>query len=206
MTTLAYTGHRPNKLWGYDYNHPKYIKVKEQVKADAIATLQNDTEKKVTMVSGMALGFDTIVALAAIELKQEGYDVRLVAAIPCSGQEKQWPDVSKATYRNILTWCDEIVGMTETGYVNLGIEYETDFFTQEVKNYLLYKKDVQPNESHIYSQPYKPWLMQKRNEYMVDRCDKITALWDGSSGGTGNCVKYAIKQNKNILTIVPERI
>ena len=206
MTTLAYTGHRPNKLWGYDYKHPNYIKVKEMVKADAITALNNDPEKKITMVTGMALGFDTIVALAAIDLKQEGYDVRLVAAIPCAGQEKQWPEPSRVMYRNILTWCDEIIGMTETCYVELGIDYEIDFFTNTVTSYLLYKKNVQPNESHIYEQSYRPWLMQKRNEYMVDRCDKLTALWDGSSGGTGNCVKYAIKQNKNILTIVPERI
>lgn len=32
---------------------------------------------------------------------------------------------------------------------------------------------------------------QERNEWMVDRCDKLTALYDGTPGGTANCVQYA---------------
>jgi len=45
---------------------------------------------------------------------------------------------------------------------------------------------------------YAPWKMQKRNEYMVDRSDRMAALWDGSEGGTFNCVQYARKQDKQI--------
>ncbi|PAD70641.1 hypothetical protein CHH83_02225 [Bacillus sp. 7586-K] len=45
--------------------------------------------------------------------------------------------------------------------------------------------------------------MQKRNEWMVDNSDYVIAVWDGTKGGTGNCVKYAQKQNKYITTIKP---
>lgn len=38
---------------------------------------------------------------------------------------------------------------------------------------------------------YAAWKMQKRNEWMVQRCHKVAALWDGTSGGTGNCIAYA---------------
>lgn len=50
----------------------------------------------------------------------------------------------------------------------------------------------------VTAAPYSPRLMQVRNEWMVDRADKILALWDGSSGGTGNCVKYARAKGKPI--------
>lgn len=33
--------------------------------------------------------------------------------------------------------------------------------------------------------------MQQRNEWMVDRADRIVALWDGTWGGTFNCIEYA---------------
>lgn len=33
--------------------------------------------------------------------------------------------------------------------------------------------------------------MQKRNEWMVDNGSRLAALWDGSPGGTNNCVRYA---------------
>ena len=48
---------------------------------------------------------------------------------------------------------------------------------------------------------YQPWVMQKRNEWMVDNCNVLLAVWDGSSGGTKNCIDYAHKVNKSILHI-----
>lgn len=50
---------------------------------------------------------------------------------------------------------------------------------------------------------YSAAKMQVRNEWMVDHCDKLIAVWDGTSGGTGNCVAYAQKSEKNIIRINP---
>ena len=55
----------------------------------------------------------------------------------------------------------------------------------------------------VSEEEYKPWLMQKRNEYMVDLADKVIAVWDSSKGGTANCVKYAEKVGKEIIRIEP---
>ena len=44
--------------------------------------------------------------------------------------------------------------------------------------------------------PYHAGKMQVRNEWMVDRCDRLCALWDGSNGGTGNCMAYALRDPK----------
>jgi uncharacterized phage-like protein YoqJ len=43
---------------------------------------------------------------------------------------------------------------------------------------------------------YGSYKMQARNQWMVDRCDKILALWDGSNGGTANCINYADRTRK----------
>lgn len=48
---------------------------------------------------------------------------------------------------------------------------------------------------------YAAWKMQKRNEWMVDKADGMVALWDGSTGGTGNCVRYAEKVGKPIVNL-----
>ena len=47
-----------------------------------------------------------------------------------------------------------------------------------------------------------PSCMQRRNEYMVDISDYCTAVWDGSSGGTGNCVAYAQKKPGMQINII----
>lgn len=44
-----------------------------------------------------------------------------------------------------------------------------------------------------------PYLLQKRNEWMVDRSHIILAVWDGSSGGTFNCIQYAKKEKVKII-------
>lgn len=53
---------------------------------------------------------------------------------------------------------------------------------------------------------YNPYKLQIRNEYMVDNADVVIAVWDGSKGGTCNCVNYAKKIGKNIIQINPKDI
>jgi uncharacterized phage-like protein YoqJ len=53
---------------------------------------------------------------------------------------------------------------------------------------------------------YAPWKMQKRNEWMVDESDFVTAIWNGNTGGTGNCVKYAKDQGKMIFQFDPKTL
>lgn len=46
----------------------------------------------------------------------------------------------------------------------------------------------------VNKEPYKPRLMQLRNQWMVDQLGDdglLIAVWDGSKGGTANCVAYA---------------
>lgn len=48
---------------------------------------------------------------------------------------------------------------------------------------------------------YAPWKMQVRNKWMVDHCDSVLALWDGTDGGTANCVRYAQSVDKPIVNL-----
>lgn len=50
---------------------------------------------------------------------------------------------------------------------------------------------------------YSADKMQVRNIWMVDNCDVLIAVWDGTKGGTGNCVEYAKSVNKQIYYIDP---
>lgn len=50
---------------------------------------------------------------------------------------------------------------------------------------------------------YESSKMKTRNRWMVDYSDKMLAVWDGSSGGTGNCINYATSVEKEIIRIDP---
>jgi len=48
---------------------------------------------------------------------------------------------------------------------------------------------------------YEPWKMQTRNEWMVHKSTKVLALWNGSPGGTANCLRYAEAIGKPIHNV-----
>lgn len=159
---IAVTGHRPNKLWGYNNNHPNYIKLGRVLRDTLICY-----EAK-HIITGMALGVDTIFALVGLKLKQSNPDLIVECAIPCRNHSSQWLKESVAIYNDILSRADITTLVTDA--------------------------------------PYSSHLMQKRNEYMVDNCDLLIAIWDGTSGGTANCVKYAESRNKEIIRFDPKQI
>jgi len=54
-------------------------------------------------------------------------------------------------------------------------------------------------KTSVLAPVYDVSIYQRRNERMVDLSDMVAAFWDGSSGGTGNCVRYAQKVGKKMV-------
>lgn len=156
---ICVTGHRPGKLYGYNLSDYRWQKLKEQFKQ---ILKENNCDEAIT---GMALGVDTVFAIAVLDLKKEGYDIKLHCAIPCRNHSCKWSTLDRKRYDVILSVADII--------------------------------------KLVSDEEYKPWLMQKRNEYMVNLSDKIIAVWNGSKSGTQNCIKYATKLGKEIIRIEP---
>ena len=59
---------------------------------------------------------------------------------------------------------------------------------------------------HVTQRSFTPTCMELRNQWMVDRCDILLAVYDGKSGGTANCIRYAKKQGKMIYYIDPDNL
>lgn len=191
---IGITGPRPVKLWGYDYSDRRWQYLKSYIKN---RLLQLNCKRFYT---GMALGVDTVGAQAVLELKEEGHDIKLVAIIPCAGQSNKWPMESKMLYYDILSNADEIYGTadtTPTCAIKLRLSGDAD-------NPRFYLADNNPSYEYMVS--YYPEIMQKRNILVVDSVDKLLAVWNGTSGGTANCVSYARSCFKDIEIINPDYI
>lgn len=49
---------------------------------------------------------------------------------------------------------------------------------------------------------YENWKYHARNRWMVDRCTRLVALWDGGDkGGTAACVRYATQVGRPIVNL-----
>jgi uncharacterized phage-like protein YoqJ len=163
---IAVTGHRPNKIGGYN-NELRDSCIKANMRSvirdiQAVRGLTDLYAYKVKLISGMALGIDTLWAEVGLEL-----EIPVIAAVPCVGQEKVWPKPSQEKYRKLLDQCVEVV------YVD---------------------------------NRYSAAAMQKRNEWMVDKCDILVAYWNGTPGGTRNCVNYASKAGRKTMIINPDEL
>jgi uncharacterized phage-like protein YoqJ len=79
---------------------------------------------------------------------------------------------------------------------------ESNWPEKSQRTYRLLRKLA--SEEVIVSQgSYSIDKMQTRNVWMVDNCNKLIAVWDGSKGGTSNCVKYAESIGRDIYYINP---
>ena len=63
--------------------------------------------------SGGALGFDTLAALAVLELRRRHPDVSLVMVLPCQSQSSRWGAGAQQEYRRILKASDRVLYVSE---------------------------------------------------------------------------------------------
>jgi uncharacterized phage-like protein YoqJ len=56
-------------------------------------------------------------------------------------------------------------------------------------------------EIFVLSDTYSINAMHYRNAWMVDHSHVMLALWDGSIGGTSNCIRYAQSKDKHIINL-----
>lgn len=105
MTTAAVTGHRPSHLGPGGYSQATAGRLL-RLAMDVLREFQPDT-----VITGMALGWDTAIAQACV-LLQIPFD----AYVPCEGHESVWPEASQKVYRELLTKARTVKIVTGGGY------------------------------------------------------------------------------------------
>jgi uncharacterized phage-like protein YoqJ len=180
MITIAFTGHRPDKLDGYEWNtlFKGYLKI---IISNTVVheILNKHRGEDVRFIFGGALGidqmaFDVMYKLQSLRIGDLTPKWTYEIAIPCLHQPNAWSAVDRKRYDSQLRLANVLT------YVDTLDEYKIFGVPENV---------------------YYEEKLQERNKYMVDQCDYLVAVWDGSKGGTANCVRYAKKHNKEIIRI-----
>jgi uncharacterized phage-like protein YoqJ len=179
---ICFTGHRPNKLGGYDWNTPKNKMIMGKIRDTVIDLINTSGETEFTFFFGAALGIDQMAFEIVREIRDKlklSVTITLILAMPFEKQDNNWfkqedKDRLKSQRKN----ADQVVL----------VDTLTD-----------YKFDGVPVGE------YHPAKMQLRNQFMVDHVIVVIAVWDGSKGGTGNCVKYAKSKGRRIIVIDPNK-
>lgn len=111
--SLAFTGHRPQSLYGFDFNENN-LKIIRLMKV----MIERYIIKRgvTTFISGMALGVDQWAAQIVIELKKKYPNIKLVCAIPCQNHSSRWSKEQVFTYNNILKKADYVHMVSDEPY------------------------------------------------------------------------------------------
>jgi uncharacterized phage-like protein YoqJ len=88
MTTVCFTGHRPENLYGYNPSSDGNFKVLNRLRDIIVGHIENKNVD--TFITGMALGIDMWAARIVNKLKEDYPHIKLHAAIPCDKQYKKW--------------------------------------------------------------------------------------------------------------------
>ena len=185
---VAFTGHRPPKIGGYDDSHPLRVAVKVAIREALDRALAKFTSKEIVVITGGALGVDTDAAREAYKM-----GLRFVVAAPCRNQDRPWPPERQEKY---ALMCGLTSAELAESLVMGNLYHDQDYPNAAVEGGVVY----------VYDGPYNRTCMQVRNQWMVDHCDALVAIWDGSSGGTENCVNYAKDQGVPMVRIDPKKL
>lgn len=101
--SMCVTGLRSHKLFGDDYNDPRYLRILE-----SMMEVLRQTPGIITCRTGMASGIDLLFGLAVNRFKSKyNPSVELIASIPGSNQTKYYNDTELMIYQYILSICDK---------------------------------------------------------------------------------------------------
>lgn len=112
-TTACFTGHRPEKLGGYERDNPVMNRLRVVLRERIAMAYEAGIR---TFISGMALGLDQLAAELVLEARAVHGDIRLVAAVPFDGQEGRWPVASQKHYHKLIQLADDCVVVCEGAY------------------------------------------------------------------------------------------
>jgi uncharacterized phage-like protein YoqJ len=98
--TCAFTGHRQ---LDEDFSAKKLKKETETLIKNGVEIFYN----------GMAMGFDLASAECVLSLKKKYPQIKLIACVPCYGQEKYFSETDKKRYVKILKKADETVVLSD---------------------------------------------------------------------------------------------
>lgn len=135
MYTVAVTGHRPQKLWGFNMKDPRYEELGFEM-CDFISRLYNDNcgpDNEMLLINGGAIGVDQIFweeSIAFRDMVGPG-TVLVEAAAPCLNHSAKWPAHVKKHYEELLEQTDIKTIVTKAPYTPACMQKRNEYMVDK---------------------------------------------------------------------------
>ena len=180
MIRICFTGHRPNRLFGYDICTKGNQWICQQTYDIILEIAEREGyDQEYVFYHGGALGYDnfSFEVIQKLKFDYPKLKVKQVMAIPFKKQYIKWNESDVQDYFAQMDLADEVV------------------YVDELKDY---------DTSWGVKGEYHPIKMAMRNLYMVNHSDIVIGCYEGSKGGTYNCLKMARDNGREIIIINPK--
>ncbi len=101
--TCCFTGHR-------ELPEEKIPEIKRRLAEEIVCLISEGVTR---FAAGGALGFDTLAALAVLQMKVLFAELELTLVLPCKTQDRYWRQAEKELYREILSQADHVTYVSE---------------------------------------------------------------------------------------------
>jgi len=112
MKTVCFTGHRPDKLGGYDENNPLAKFVRSRLEKHVLELIGKGFTR---FISGGAIGVDTWAAEIVLRLREE-HDLHLTIARPFPSQAGKWNEQTRERFEALCAKADHVVDVSPDPY------------------------------------------------------------------------------------------
>lgn len=119
---VVFTGHRPDKLGGYNHNNPVWENCRRSLYR-ALLHLQ-----PTKAISGMALGWDQLGAEACVEL-----GIPFIAAIPFKTQAQMWSREQQIHYKWLLARAQDQIIVSPGGYTVQKMQFRNVWMVDQLE-------------------------------------------------------------------------
>ncbi|MCP3776492.1 DUF1273 domain-containing protein [Paenibacillus sp. MZ04-78.2] len=113
MKSLLVTGYKASELGIFSLKHPGIGIIKKALKSRFAALLDEGLEW--VIVSGQ-WGVELWAAEAALEMKSQGFELKLAVIPPFLEQEANWSEEKQAAYKQVLAGADYVNSVTKSNY------------------------------------------------------------------------------------------
>ena len=113
--TLSFTGHRPDRLGGFEGEKALAVQVPllHRLCEIVFRAYRHGFD---TFISGGAIGVDQLVMEAVLHYKKQFPDIKLVVAKPFPSQGETWPKHVQEKYEHLCSFADEVVNVSPDPY------------------------------------------------------------------------------------------
>lgn len=171
---IAVSGHRPNKLGGYDRENPTRDLIVQKLE-EVLLGLHEKAPEGIIVVTGMSMGVDLWTCRVC-----HTHNIPYVAAVPFEGQEVKWSQAVQEEYRQAIGFASLVKFVSDPGYEARKMLIRNEWMVEKATQVLVVWTGERSGTGHTAFTAHKvgkPLIRMKPEDATLHRVVSVREDW-----------------------------